>query len=109
MRKKIDSYLGFAAKSRNLITGYNTCITAMKKHKLKLLILACDLSDNSIEKMKKEAAKSGIPYKIYGSTAELSAITGNDNKGIFGITDRNFADIISQEIEKEQSLNQEVF
>ena len=109
MRKKTESYLGFAARSRNLVTGYNTCIMAMKKRKLKLLILASDLSENSIEKLVKEAEKSGTSYKIYGSVEGLSQMTGNDNKGVFGITDRNFADIISQEIDREQSLNQEVF
>ena len=109
MRKKIESYLGFAARSRNLVTGYNTCIMAMQKRKLKLLILASDLSENSIEKLVKEAEKTSTSYKIYGSVEGLSHITGNDNKGVFGVTDRNFADIISQEIDKEQSLNQEVF
>lgn len=109
MRKKIYSYLGFAARSRNLVTGYNTCIMAMQKKQLKLLILACDLSDNSIEKLVREAEKTGTSYRIYGSVQELSHITGKDNKGVFGITDRNFADIIGQEIDKEQSLNQEVF
>ena len=109
MRKKIESYLGFAARSRNLVTGYNTCIMAMQKRKLKLLILASDLSENSIEKLVKEAEKTGTSYKIYGSFSGLSHIKGKDNKCVFCVTDRNFADIISQEIDKEQSLNQEVF
>ena len=109
MRKKTDSYLGFAARSRNLVTGYNTCIMAMQKRKLKLLILTCDLSENSTEKLVREADKTGTSYKIYGSVESLSQITGNDNKGVFGITDKNFADIIGQEIDREQSLNQEVF
>ncbi len=109
MPKKIDSYLGFASKSRNLVSGYNTCIMAMQKRKLKLLILACDLSGNSIEKLAKEADKTGTIYRIYGSAESLSHVTGNSNKGVFGITDKHFADIICQEIDKEQSLNQEVF
>lgn len=82
---------------------------AMQKKQLKLLILACDLSENSIEKLIREAEKTSTSYRIYGSVQELSHITGKDNKGVFGITDRNFADIIGQEIDKEQSLNQEVF
>ena len=28
---KVYSYLGFAAKSRNLVTGYNTCEMMIKK------------------------------------------------------------------------------
>ena len=38
VRNKVESYLGFAARSRNLITGYNTCIMMMAKRKVKLLI-----------------------------------------------------------------------
>ena len=109
MRKKVLSYLGFAAKSRNLVTGYNTCVMTMNKKKLRLLILAQDVSDNTREKLEREALKSGVPYRTYGSIEELSSITGNDNKGIFGITDNHFAKIIKLAIDSEQSCNQEVF
>ena len=80
MRKKIESYLGFAARSRNLVTGYNTCIMAMQKRKLKLLILASDLSENSIEKLVKEAEKTGTSYKIYGSVSVFPILQGKTTK-----------------------------
>ena len=50
MRSKIESYLGFATRSRNLITGSNTCLFAMNKKKVKLLILASDISENTMKK-----------------------------------------------------------
>ena len=51
MRKKVDSYLGFAAKSRNLVSGYHTCLHAIKQKKLRLLILSEDLSENTVKKL----------------------------------------------------------
>ena len=44
MNRKVISYLGFAKKSGNLLTGVNTCSFAMAKGKVKLMILAEDIS-----------------------------------------------------------------
>ena len=78
MENKVLSYLGFAAKARKLVTGYNTCnVSAAEKHK--------------------------VPCKIYGAGEQLSRITGNAGKGIFGITDENFAKVISDGIDHIQS------
>ena len=45
MRSKVISYLGFAAKARKIVNGYNTCIFMMEKRKVKLLVLAEDLAE----------------------------------------------------------------
>jgi ribosomal protein L7Ae-like RNA K-turn-binding protein len=102
MRKKVDSYLGFAAKSRNLVSGYHTCLHNIKHKKLRLLILSEDLSENTINKLMKLSEESGIPSRIYGKSVELSKVTGNRGRGVFGITDKNFADIILKEIDELQ-------
>ena len=48
MRSKVMSYLGFAAKAGKIVNGYNTCMFMMEKKKVKLVILANDLAENSI-------------------------------------------------------------
>lgn len=101
--KKINSYLGFASKSRNMVTGYNTCIMTLAKKKIKLLIIASDLAPNTIEKMIKECKKNKVEYRIYSDTFDLSQVTGKDNKGIYGILDDNFAKVICREIDEIQS------
>lgn len=107
-RSKVESYLGFAAKARKISTGYNTCLFMMEKRKIKLLILAEDLSENSREKMTAAADKQGVPYRIYGKIEDLSHMTGMEGKGIFGLADGNFAKVILSEIDR-QSLEEEVF
>ena len=39
MENKVLSYLGFAARARKLVTGYNTCLYMMEKKKIRLLLL----------------------------------------------------------------------
>ena len=109
MRPKVLSYLGFAAKARKIATGYNTSCFMMEKKKVKLMLLAEDLSDNSKNKMISIADRYKVPYLIYGNMDELSHITGMEGKGIFSITDDNLAKVISQEIDNNQSLEKEVF
>ena len=103
MRSKVMSYLGFAAKARKIVNGYNTCIFMMEKRRVKLLVLAEDLAENSKKKMVSAAQKHAVPYKIYGTMDEISQITGTSGKGIFAITDDNFASVILKEIEQLQS------
>lgn len=107
-RSKVESYLGFAAKARKIFTGYNTCLLMMEKRKIKLLILAGDLSENTGEKMTAAADKQGVPCRVYGKIEDLSHITGTKGKGIFGLADDNFAKVILNEIDR-QSLEEEVF
>jgi len=101
MIKKVDSYLGFAAKSRNLVSGYHTCLHAIKQKKLKLLILSGDLSENTVKKLSKLSKENEVPLRIYGKSEELSKATGSQERGVFGITDGNFADVIMKEIDGE--------
>lgn len=96
--------MGLAARGRMLAVGYNTCILMLNRKKLKALILARDLAENSLEKMVAAAKKNNVPFRIYGEMEELSHITGKENAGIFGITDENMSKAIIEEIDHIQSV-----
>lgn len=102
------SYFGFAARSRNLVTGYNTCELMISRRKIKLLVIAEDMAENTKKKMVQKCISNSIDYRIFGLSDELSHITGNGGKGLFGITDSHFAKIIAEEIDLIQS-EREVF
>lgn len=108
MRKKIHSYLGFAKRSGNIIAGYNSCEFAMARKKIKLLILTEDIAEGTKKKFKKLAADYHIPMYIYGKSDEVPQYTGNEGKGIFGITDKNFARVIEREILNEINDSEEL-
>ena len=99
MRSKLESYFGFARKSGNLATGYDTCIQLMKRKKIKLLIVAEDASEKTKEKFLRLAEMNHVEIHVFGKTEELSAMAGLENRSIFGLTDGNFAKAIVKEIE----------
>ncbi len=103
MREKIHSYLGFARKSGNLLSGQETCAQAMKKGRLKLLFMTEDLSEKTRKKLIAEAERCGVPYRVYGESDELSAAAGVRGNAVFGITDKNFSNVIIKQIDIYQS------
>lgn len=102
MKSKIESYLGFAKKSRNLISGYNTCIHGMNQGKIKLIIIAEDVTENGSEKIIRMAEEKKITYRRYSTKEQLSKLMGFEDRGVFGIVDENFANIILKEIDQGQ-------
>jgi len=101
MRKKTDSYLGFAKKSGNLLTGANTCMWALEKGKTKLLIVTCDTAEGSREKIIRKAEKAGVPYRIYGSSDDLSHAAGESGRNMFAVTDTGLAESLINAIDEE--------
>jgi len=100
MRERIHSYFGFARKSGNLISGYNTCLYGIQRKQIKLLILASDLSENTLKKFRQLCEAQKIEYRICLNTELLSLYAGEEGKGVFGVTDRGFADVIRKEIDQ---------
>lgn len=100
MRTKIESYLGFAKKSGNLLAGFSTCAAAMKKKKINLLILSEDLAENSMQKIINLARASNTPYIVYGHSDLLGPAAGSPGRAVFGITGGDFAGVLLEEIEK---------
>ena len=103
MKDKVLNYLGLAARGRLLVSGYNTCVFMIDKRKVRLLVIAEDLSENSIKKITGIAVRKNVPYRIYGSMRELSHMTGKTDSGIFGVTDENLAKVISEKIDHRES------
>ncbi|MGP1569569.1 MAG: ribosomal L7Ae/L30e/S12e/Gadd45 family protein [Eubacteriales bacterium] len=101
MREKIESYMGFARKARALLVGTDTCIIAMKKKKLKLLIIAADAATNSVEKLRNTAIGNGVEFRVFSNKEKLSSYVGMQNKIAFGITDFGFANVILKEIDSD--------
>lgn len=100
MQNKLHRYLGFAKKSGNLISGFQTSVFAMKKRKVKLLIISDDAAENTVNKIEKEAKRYKVVYRKYGASTDLSRATGTAGRTVFAIIDQNFADVILKEIDQ---------
>ena len=99
MGNKLGAYLGFAVKSRNLVSGYDTCMNLIKRKKIKLILITRDASEKTMEKFRRLTENAEIPMYVMESSREMAAMTGLDGRNIFGITDANFAQTIAKEIE----------
>ena len=95
MNSKALTLMGFAKKSGNLVSGVNTCSFNLSRGKVRLMILAEDISQGS----EKEIRKAGVDYIKSGTIDEMSHVTGTSGRSVFGILDRNFAEAILKEIE----------
>ena len=87
---KIISYLGFAQKSNNLITGQ----TALKKTTKKLtLIMVCDTASDNLKDLAKNISNKHKCELIISKVKLENLIKFNDIK-ILGLTDENLSNAI---------------
>jgi ribosomal protein L7Ae-like RNA K-turn-binding protein len=100
MREKIHSYLGFAKKSGNLVSGYDACICGIQQKKIAFMILTADLSENTRKKMQKAVECDNVLFRTYGTIEKMQEMTGEVNKGIYGIKDPNLGMAIMNEIDR---------
>ena len=103
-KKKIESYLGLAKRAGKLISGYQTCVHTISKGEVKLIIAASDISENTKSKFESLCSRHNVRLEIYGTIDDLSRMTGFANRGVYGITDLNFAEVIIKEIQNEKLI-----
>lgn len=107
MKKKTpENYLGLARRAGRIVSGYRTCIHIIGRGNIKLMIIADDASPNTKEKFTALCSKYGVPCIIYGTADSLSRAAGLSGTGVFGITDKNFADVIKKEISDEKIVTE---
>jgi ribosomal protein L7Ae-like RNA K-turn-binding protein len=88
---KIESMLGFAAKSRQLISGSTTVEERLKKGQVYLVICAQDLSPKTINNFSRLCESRKIPFYCYGSCSNLGHWIGKPGRGVVGIISTHFA------------------
>ena len=71
------------------------------------MIVASDASEKTIEKFRGLCGRYGVEFIVYGTTDELSDMTGFSGRGVFGITDPNFAEVMIKEIQNEKLVPEE--
>lgn len=64
----------------------------IKRHKVKLIIIAEDASVKTTENIKYLAEKKNIKVVIIGNIENNSKAIGKENRAIIGIKDKNIAD-----------------
>ncbi len=82
------NFIGIINKSGNLIIGYNNCEKAIKsKVKLFLVIVACDVSENTYELFERLSSSGNFKLVKCFSKKNLGNILGKEEIGVIGIKD----------------------
>ncbi|MDA8443043.1 MAG: ribosomal L7Ae/L30e/S12e/Gadd45 family protein [Peptococcaceae bacterium] len=96
MQAKVAALLGFASKSKKLVSGESAAEAMLKKGKAKLVILAADLAVNSQVKYRQWCTDLGVPVLIMGTKQVLGISIGLSPRSIVVVTDGKFAQSILQ-------------
>lgn len=88
--------IGISARAGKIVYGTDSCIDAIKKQKVKLLIVSNDASEKTKKNFKYYTQKYNIKICFFETVENLSKSIGKKNKVVIGILDENLA----EEIEK---------
>jgi len=91
MNNAFLTLLGFAQKAGKLVAGEDTVHIALKKKKVKLLIVAGDASDNTKDRANQWKASFGVELLDVLDKDTLSQAIGKSNRALIGVIDQGFA------------------
>mgnify|MGYP001296028926 CR=1 FL=1 len=91
MNNAFLTLLGFAQKAGKLVAGEDTVHIALKKRKVKLLIVAGDASDNTKDRANQWKASFGVELLDVLDKDTLSQAIGKSNRALIGVVDQGFA------------------
>lgn len=98
MDNKNVSILSLCQKAGFLKSGEFSCEKALQQKVAKLVIIASDASDNTKKKFVNKAFFYEVPSIVYGTKDELSSTIGKQNRATLIITDENFANMFTKEL-----------
>ena len=94
--KKLCGMIGLARKAGKVILGTDACVEAIKKRKVKLVIISKGAADRTKNMFNTLCKKYNVPIHEVLETDEISSAVGKDNKVVLGINDKNFSEAIAK-------------
>ena len=91
INNKILGLLGLCTKAGGICFGTDACIDLIMKKKIKLMIIAKDVSERTRNNIQKICKENDTKIIFFGTIEEISRAIGKDNKAIIGIKNKNFA------------------
>lgn len=103
-------FLGLAMRASKVVSGNDQILQEARKGRIKLLIIARDISENTLEKFLRavEAAELEIPAYRFADKFSLGNAIGKPDRALVGVTDEGFAgklEIMLNRFEYKEGLN----
>ncbi len=83
--------IGFAYKSRKMVSGEGITLENIKKNKVKLVFLANDASENTKKRIKDKCDYRNITVSEELDRTQIGNAIGKDERVVIGITDDGFS------------------
>ena len=94
INNKVYGLLGLSAKAGKIAFGTDSCLEMIAKHKVKLIIVAEDSSERTINNFREKCKQNDIDFYVFGKKEDISKSIGKVNKTVIGIKDKNLAGAI---------------
>ncbi len=91
---RIIGLIGIATKAGKVTFGTEAVKDLVSMNKAKLVIIASDASNRTIDNFKFMCNKKQIPIAIFGTIEMLSKAIGKPNKAVISIKDNNLSEEI---------------
>lgn len=102
MKKNTIGVIGLAARARGIVIGTNQVLEAVRNKKAKLLLIACDASDNTRKNLTDKATYYSVKAEeIDITTEELGRAVGHSNTAAIAFTDANFVNAYKKSLSKD--------
>jgi ribosomal protein L7Ae-like RNA K-turn-binding protein len=96
MNNRILSLLGLSCRAGKAVLGFMPTQAALAKNKVKLIIIARDLSAHTREKVERLSQQKNVPLFEVPDRQELSTALGRDNLAVIGITCKEMAKALKE-------------
>ncbi|QGP93265.1 Ribosomal protein L7Ae/L30e/S12e/Gadd45 family protein [Neomoorella glycerini] len=94
----VYNLLGLAYRAGKVAWGYQAVMTALKRRKVYLLLLAGDSSPRLRGKLLATCREYGSQGIIFGDKVTIGAALGKPPCAVVGVTDANLARLIRQQV-----------
>jgi ribosomal protein L7Ae-like RNA K-turn-binding protein len=91
MNNKWISLLGLANRARQLISGEELVIKAIRKNHAKLVLLSSDASENTTKKVRDKCVFYEIPLRLVPDRYQLGHAIGKDARVVVAVLESGFA------------------
>jgi ribosomal protein L7Ae-like RNA K-turn-binding protein len=97
-QKKVLSYLGLAAKAGFIASGEFMTEKTVKEGKAKLVIVACDASDNTKKMFTNMCTYYKVPIYFFGEKTNLGHAIGKELRASLALLDQGLASAIEKQL-----------
>jgi ribosomal protein L7Ae-like RNA K-turn-binding protein len=98
-QSRLTALLGFAQKSRKLVSGEAAVDNAVRSGQAKLLIIASDASDNTRKGYRDSASFYNVPFYEVLSKDQIGHSIGKPPRAVLAVTDAGFGKAISEALQ----------